>query len=85
MGLGLKLEYKYDELEKAAIGSVSSGLQALLILLAVGAMVGTWIAGGIVPSMIYYGLKIINPKIFLFTALVLCSITSLATGTSWEL
>ena len=83
MGLGLKLKYKYEELEKAAISSVSSGLQALLILLAVGAMVGTWIAGGIVPSMIYYGLKVINPKIFLFAALIICSITSLATGTSW--
>lgn len=83
IALGLKLKYSYEELEKVAIDSVSSGLQALLILLAVGAMVGSWIAGGIVPSMIYYGLKIINPKIFLFTTLIICSITSLATGTSW--
>lgn len=81
--LGKKLKYSYDELETAAADSVRSGLQALLILVIVGAMVGTWIAGGVVPSLIYYGLKIINPKIFLLATLLICSLTSLATGTSW--
>ncbi|MCG8472037.1 MAG: Na+/H+ antiporter NhaC [Desulfobacterales bacterium] len=81
--LGKHLNFTYNELEGAAADSVRSGLQALFILVIVGAMVGTWIAGGVVPSMIYYGLKIISPKIFLLAALLICSLTSLATGTSW--
>src|SRR5699024_11531444 len=62
---------------------ISSGLDAVLILVAVGTLIGTWIAGGIVPSIIYYGLEFIHPSIFLLATMVLCSITSLATGTSW--
>lgn len=81
--LGLKLKYSYKELEDAAADSIRTGMQALLILVVVGAMVGTWIAGGVVPSMIYYGLDLIDPRIFLLATLLICSITSLATGTSW--
>lgn len=81
--LGLTLGYSYNELEESVIESIKGGLQSLLILIVVGAMVGTWIAAGTVPSMIYYGLKMINPRIFLLAALLICSITSLATGTSW--
>ena len=55
-----------------------------LILAVVGAMIGCWKAGGVIPSMMYYGIKIISPKIFLFTACILCSIVSLATGSSWS-
>lgn len=81
--LGKQLKYSYDELESAAADSIRSGLQALLILLVVGAMVGTWISGGVVPTMIFYGLQLINPKIFLLATLLITSMTSLATGTSW--
>ena len=81
--LGKQLKYSYDELESAAADSIRSGLQALLILLVVGAMVGTWISGGVVPTMIFYGLKLINPKVFLLATLLITSMTSLATGTSW--
>lgn len=54
-----------------------------MILIAVGALIGTWIAGGVVPTLIYYGLEFIHPSIFLLATLIICSITSVATGTSW--
>ncbi len=67
MGLGLKLGHQYKDLESAATKGISNGLGAVLILLSVGALVGTWIAGGIVPTIIYYGLKAIHPSIFLYS------------------
>ncbi|WP_449355263.1 Na+/H+ antiporter NhaC [Virgibacillus natechei] len=81
--LGLKVGYKYDELQEALKDGISSGLDAVLILITVGALIGTWIAGGIVPSIIYYGLEFIHPSIFLLATVILCAVTSLATGTSW--
>ncbi len=81
--LGLHLGYHYRELEEAAVFGIFEGMPALLILFAVGAMIGTWMIGGIVPGIIYYGLQTINPGYFLPTALLICSLTALATGTSW--
>jgi NhaC family Na+:H+ antiporter len=81
--LGLRLGYSYQDLQDAMKGGISSGLEAVLILIVVGALIGTWIAGGIVPSIIYYGLEFIHPSIFLLATVLLCSLTSLATGTSW--
>ena len=83
MGLGIKLGHQYKDLEGAAARGIFKGTSAILILLAVGALVGAWIAGGIVPAIIYYGLKTINPSIFLLATMVICSMTALATGTSW--
>lgn len=83
IALGIWLGYSYRELEEAASQGIFKGMGALLILIAVGALVGTWIAGGIVPSIIYYGLMTIHPSIFLLATLVICSMTALATGTSW--
>jgi NhaC family Na+:H+ antiporter len=83
IGAAFYLGYGYQELEEAACDSVRKGMGALLILLAVGALVGTWIAGGVVPTLIYYGLKLISPSFFLVAALLICSLTSLSTGTSW--
>ena len=83
MGLGIKLGYKYQALEAAAAEGIFKGMGAILILIAVGALVGTWIAGGIVPSIIYYGLMTIHPSIFLLATMIICSMTALATGTSW--
>src|SRR5690606_7118874 len=81
--LGVKLGYSYKELQSAMNNGIYSGLEAVLILVAVGALIGTWITGGIVPTIIYYGLEFIHPSIFLLATLILCSVTSLATGTSW--
>ena len=83
MGLGIKLGHKYKDLEAAAGEGIFKGTGAILILIAVGALVGTWIAGGIVPSIIYYGLMTIHPSIFLLATMIICSMTALATGTSW--
>ena len=63
--------------------SVKSVTGALLILLFVGALAGTWMISGIIPAMVYYGLKILDPNIFLPACIVICSIISVATGSSW--
>src|SRR5690606_5309881 len=55
-----------------------------MILLLVGALIGTWILSGVVPAMIYYGIKLINPSIFLPVACFICSVVSMATGSSWS-
>ena len=81
--LGIYLGHNYYKLERAACRGIYEGMGAVLILLAVGILTGTWISGGIVPTIIYYGLKIINPALFLPITMLICSITALATGTSW--
>ncbi len=83
IGVGKMTGHKYKDMEKAITQGVSNGMDAIIILLAVGALVGTWISGGVVPSLIYYGLKVIHPSIFLLATLIICSLTSIATGTSW--
>ncbi|ATH93737.1 Na+/H+ antiporter NhaC [Bacillus glycinifermentans] len=81
--LGLRLGHRYEDLQKSITTGITNGLEAILILIAVGALIGTWIAGGVVPTLIYYGLEFIHPSIFLLATLIICSITSVATGTSW--
>ncbi|MBQ4814921.1 Na+/H+ antiporter NhaC [Bacillus pumilus] len=83
IGLGLHLGHAYKDLQSAITKGISNGLEAVLILLAVGALIGTWIAGGVVPTLIYYGLEFIHPNIFLLATLIICAIMSVATGTSW--
>ena len=75
--------FKWSYLEKGIIKNIGNAMQALLILFTVGMLIGSWIAGGIVPSMIYYGLMILNPNIFLVATCLLCAVVSLATGSSW--
>lgn len=74
---------KWDTLFAGAVSSISSALPALMILLMIGALAGTWLISGVVPAMIYYGLEVLNPTIFLFATCIVCSIVSLATGSSW--
>lgn len=83
IGYGLKLKHSYKELEDAIYTGIAKGFAGPLILLSVGALIGTWIAGGIVPSLVFYGLEILNPSIFLVVAMIACAITSLTTGTSF--
>lgn len=64
MLLGLRLGFTYDSLQGSIIKGISNGLEAVIILMAVGALIGTWIAGGVVPTIIYYGLDFIHPSIF---------------------
>ncbi len=77
------LGYSWEEIEKGIIDSIGSVMQAILILAIIGMLIGTWIGGGIVPTLIYYGLKILSPTFFLAASMILCSVVSLATGSSW--
>ncbi|MFZ4453153.1 Na+/H+ antiporter NhaC [Salibacterium aidingense] len=83
IGLGIWLGFHYKKLQEGLLQGISNGMEAVLILITVGALIGTWVAGGIVPSIIYYGLAVINPSIFLFATVLICTLTSLATGTSF--
>ena len=82
--LGLFYGKNYKEMLDGAIESISSAMGALIILLLIGSLAGTWMMSGIVPSMIYFGLKLLSPSIFLFAACIICSVVSLATGSSWS-
>ena len=74
---------KWMDLEDKMIEVVNTITPAMLFLLAMGMMLGTWLHSGVVPTMIYYGSKLISPKIFLPTAFLLCSAASVTTGDSW--
>ncbi|MEM9857937.1 MAG: Na+/H+ antiporter NhaC [Bacteroidota bacterium] len=82
--LSLRLGFGWSEIEKAIVKSISSSMGAILILLMIGALSGTWLISGVVPAMIYYGLEILNPTIFLFAACIVSAVVSLATGSSWS-
>ena len=77
------LGYRYSELQQMAWDMAVSSFEPNVVLIVIGAMIAVWIASGTIPYIIYLGLKFISPKVFLFSALLLSSFTSLATGTSW--
>ncbi len=79
----MRLGYSNSEIEEFGFEVGKSAFQSNLIILSVGVLISTWIAAGTIPTIVYSGLTIITPKYFLLTALILCSLTSLATGTSW--
>ena len=81
--VGFKNKVSYKRMLEEVSENVKSTTGALLILLMVGALAGTWLISGIIPTMIYYGLQILNPTIFLAACVVICSIISIATGSSW--
>ncbi|MEP1096349.1 MAG: Na+/H+ antiporter NhaC [Cyclobacteriaceae bacterium] len=81
--VAIRIGYKWDEIQKGIIKSISSAMASMLILLMIGALAGTWLLSGVVPAMIYYGLQILNPTIFLFAACIVCAVVSIATGSSW--
>jgi NhaC family Na+:H+ antiporter len=80
---GWRLGYSWEEMQQGIVESVRKAMPAILILLCVGMLVAAWIACGTIPMLLYYGLKLVSPRFFLVTACAVCSITSLATGTSW--
>lgn len=81
--IAFKLGFSWNEIEKSMFDGIYQALQAIIILAIIGVLIGTWLLSGVVPSMIYYGLAILKPSIFLVATVIICSITSLATGTSW--
>ena len=81
--MALHLGYKWSAIEKAMLDGIYKALQSIIILAIIGILTGVWLDAGVVPTMIYYGLQILSPGIFYLGALLICSITALATGTSW--
>jgi NhaC family Na+:H+ antiporter len=77
-------KHPWNEILDGMVHGITLAMGAILILIIVGTMIGTWISGGIVPAMIYYGLKVLSPGIFLVATLIICSIVSLGTGSSWS-
>lgn len=79
-----KYGVKFETIEKGINEATSNALSAMIILIIVGALIGTWILSGTVPALIYYGLKIISPAVFLPVSCIACAVVSLATGSSWS-
>jgi len=83
MLVGFFNKVSYKKMIDEVANNFKSTTGAILILLFVGALTGTWMMSGVIPSMIYYGLMLLSPKIFLAACLIICSIISIATGSSW--
>ena len=81
--LGLPLGVSYKELQEGMVNNCKRAIVPVMIILCVGALVGTWNAAGTVPTIISFGVKAISPHMFLATAFILCTVTALITGTSW--
>ena len=77
------LKVPWAEFEQAITRNVSSVTSAILILLFIGALSGTWMVSGVVPSLIYYGMKIIHPEVFLTSTCLISALVSVMTGSSW--
>ncbi len=84
MIVGFFNKVTYKRMMEEVAENIKSTTGAILILLMVGALAGTWLISGIIPTMIYYGLQILSPKIFLAACVIICSIISIATGSSWS-
>lgn len=81
--IGFINKTSYKKMLEEVSENLKSTSGALLILLMVGALSGTWLVSGIIPTMIYYGLQLLNPTFFLVTSVLICAIISIATGSSW--
>ena len=81
--IGLKNGWKWSQLEEAMVHGISVSLGAIFILLAVGALIGTWLMSGTVPTLIYYGLQVLNPDWFYAAACLLSAIVAMSIGSSW--
>jgi len=83
VAIGRRCGHTLESLQEAAIASVSSGISAMFILLAVGSLIGTWAMSGTLIAMVYYGLHLLHPNYFYMTAAVICAVVSLSIGSSW--
>jgi len=81
--IGIKNGHSWKEIERGMIDTISVSLQSLLILLMVGALIGSWILSGTVPSMIYYGVQLMSPDYFYLTACLVCALLGFSIGSSW--
>lgn len=81
--VALRCGFSWTNIQNGMVRGITNALPATIILIIVGILIGVWILSGVVPTLIYYGLTILSPSIFLPVAVVICALTSLATGTSW--
>ncbi|MGG7162241.1 Na+/H+ antiporter NhaC [Clostridium ihumii] len=81
--MAIKVGFKWSDLEKGIVKTINLSLEAIIILMIIGIVIASWIASGTVPTLIYYGLKILSPSIFLVATCIICSIVSVCTGSSW--
>jgi len=81
--IAIRNGHTWAELQTAIIGGIGTAMGAVLILLSVGALIGTWLMSGTVPALIYYGLELLDPRYFYVATCLVCSIAALATGSSW--
>lgn len=81
--VGMKNGYSWEDIEKGIVKGISRSLGAILILLAVGSLIGTWMLAGTVPTLIYYGLDLLNPSFFYAATCLICAIVAMSIGSSW--
>lgn len=81
--IAFNLGFTWKEIQSGILKSINSSMASILILFLVGSLAGSWLLSGIVPAFIYYGIQILNAKIFLFAACAICIVVSMATGSSW--
>jgi NhaC family Na+:H+ antiporter len=81
--IAFKNGYSSAAIADAAIGGVTTAMSAIFILLAVGALIGTWNMAGTIPTVVDYGVRLLNPTIFFMTTAVICALVGMATGSSW--
>ena len=82
--LALFNHVSWHEIQRKILQTINSAMTAILILLLIGSLSGSWMLSGVIPAMIYYGVDIMHPSYFLVASVVLCAIVSLATGSSWS-
>ena len=80
--MGALYKFSWKEMQEGMVATIGAALPSILIIMVVGVVIAMWMLGGVIPAMVYYGLQIISPRFFLVTTLLLCSIVSLALGSS---
>ena len=81
--VAIQLGHRWEDLLAAIIGGIATAMGAVLILLSVGGLIGTWLMAGTVPALIFYGLELLNPQLFYVATCLICAIAALSTGSSW--
>ena len=81
--IAFRLGYRWEQIEGFMMKGISKVVPSIVILIVIGTLIGVWLDSGVVPTMIYYGLMILKPSIFYVATVLICSITSVATGSSW--
>ena len=82
--IATRLGRNWSDIRKQIIKSIGDAMPSIIILLMIGALAGTWMISGVVPTLVYYGLELLNAKIFLFVAVIISALISLSTGSSWS-